>query len=293
MKSNALVRSGYLALYLPILCACLTLLAAGTRAQDITATPGTFELVEGGSMYFDGRPQESAPDVQRYQWQIFSGEGGQLVGADQARVQFIAPRIDEDTRSFTLQLTMHYASGKQAAAQTRIRVHRKRDRVVYRDSPWQAGIGFGFGYYWGAWWRYPPVIIIPCPPPGGIILPEDLEPIAVPLPEDPGFTEWAAEHPDWDDIHENRDPLPDAMLDMAEPWDAIEDPQSEILTPLIEPTVEDAMESDSGMMPEPIDDYDDPGMMPEPIDDYDDGGWNGGMGGDMGGGMDGGGFDDF
>ncbi len=238
--------------------------------QEITAAPGTFELVEGGSMYFDGRPKAGAPEVQRYQWQIFSGEGAQLVDADQARVQFIAPMIDEDTRSFTLQLTLHYASGKQAAAQTRIRVHRKQPKVVYRDSPWRSGIGFGFGYFWGAWWPYPPVIVIPCPPPGGVILPEDLEPIAVPLPEDPEFDEWATEHPEWDDIHANRDPLEESMLDILDSWDNA-DAIEEGIEPIIAPAIDDASDLNSDPIPEsdPIDDYGDDGF-----DDFDDGGWD-------------------
>lgn len=168
------------------------LLAVGAlSAQAITPTPGTYELLEGKSMQFDARQKDAKVSADRYEWQVIHGEGAGLLNADSARVTFVAPtKLEEDTRNFTLQLTTHYPKGnKPSQAQINIRVHRKTKEVVSRErNPWLYGtVGFGFGYLWGGWWPYPPLIVIPSPPPGEIWPPEEVPPVAVPLPEDPSF----------------------------------------------------------------------------------------------------------
>jgi hypothetical protein len=184
-----------------IIVAFSALLAMGAPpAQEITPTPGTYELLEGKSMQFDARQKEAKVSADRCEWQIVHGEGGRLLNADSARVTFVAPStLEEATRNFTLQLTTHYPKGnKPSQAQINIRVHKKTEKVVARDrSPWLHGtIGFGFGYLWGGWWPYPPLIVIPPPPPGEVLPPEEVPPVAVPLPEDPSFDTWAENNPD-------------------------------------------------------------------------------------------------
>ena len=71
----------------------LALISAATIAQEIVATPGTYELVEGATMQFDGRSKENERRIDRYQWEIIAGNGAQLQNADQPRVTFVAPRI--------------------------------------------------------------------------------------------------------------------------------------------------------------------------------------------------------
>ena len=168
------------------------------HAQDIVATPGTYELLEGASMQFDARSNERSGQVKRYRWEIVAGQGASLINADQARVTFRAPSIKENTRLFTLQLSLEYQKGEPSTAQINIRVHRKsKVKAKQRTSPWVTGsIGLGFGYLWGSWWPYPPLIVIPCPPPDTTWPPEEVPPVAVPLPEDPSFAEWAAKNPD-------------------------------------------------------------------------------------------------
>jgi hypothetical protein len=235
-------------------------------AQEITPTPGTYELLEGKSMQFDARQKEAKITAERYEWQVVHGEGARLLNPTSARVTFVAPsKIEEDSRNFTLQLTTHYPKGnKSSEAQINIRVHKKTKKVVARDrSPWlYGGIGFGFGYLWGGWWPYPPVIIIPPPPPGEVWPPEEVPPVAVPLPEDPSYDEWAADNRDiaqsyLGEIDTDAEPLPDepplSELDPATAAESIE-PAPEVS---IEPAPISAPETFD--MPEPRD-------VPEPMD---------------------------
>ncbi len=168
------------------------------HAEEIVATNGTYELLEGTSMQFDARSNERSGQVKRYRWNIVAGQGASLVSADQARVTFRAPSIDENTRLFTLQLSLEYHQGKPSTARINIRVHRKsKVKAAQHTSPWLAGgIGLGFGYLWGSWWPYPPLIVIPCPPPDTNWPPEEVPPVAIPLPEDPSFADWASNNPE-------------------------------------------------------------------------------------------------
>lgn len=281
------------AYYLAVL---LLAFAGAVSAQTITATPGTYELVAGSSMQFDGRPAEGQAEPVAYQWEIFSGEGASLVDADSHKVTFVAPAAVEETRSYTLQLTLTYDASRASSAQVRVRVHPGGNVVRRRSSPWVGGtIGFGFGYLWGGWWGYPPLIVIPCPPPGIDVLPEDLEPVLLPLPEDPGYDDWLADHPEWADLYDEEAELPastwdeEAALELEQEIDELE---LEAEAAAIEQQLEDEMDS----MPEPV-------IEPEPADRrapdddgfFDDGGYDDGGYDDGGyddGGFDDGGFDD-
>ena len=267
------------------------LFSLNAGAQSIAPTPGTFDMVEGTTMQFDGRPPEVAPPISRYHWEIFSGEGGLLSDPSQPRVTFTAPLVSESIRYFTLQLTLTYASGKKSSTQMNLRVHRKQKTTVYRSSPWLGtGIGFGFGYLWGGWWPYPPVIVIPCPPPGVILPPEDLEPVPLPLPEDPDFDAWLAENPEWSDALDPGDPLDDALWGAdvvdVDPVGAEIEPVTGDMERMAEEmdALEPMIEAEPMIEPAPMpDDMDMPGMDMPGMDDYgsDPGGW------------DAGGFDDF
>ena len=100
----------------------ISLTSAPISAQDIVATPGTYELLEGSTMQFDARSSDGGGTVANYRWSIISGQGASLVNADQPRVTFVAPAIDEAERLFTLQLALEYAKGKPSTAQLNIRV---------------------------------------------------------------------------------------------------------------------------------------------------------------------------
>ncbi|MEH6552328.1 MAG: hypothetical protein V7744_20315 [Pseudomonadales bacterium] len=250
----------------------LLALSCGIHAAEISATPGTYELVEGSSMQFDGKPKAGAPDIKNYQWHIFSGEGAKLLNANQAKATFVAPSIKEETRLYTLQLTLQYTSGKESSAQINIRVHRKSKTVQRRSSsPWISGaIGFGFGYLWGGWWDYPPIVVIPCPLPDIILLPEDLEPFVMPMELDPGYNDWIDDNPSWDEAYIdeeadfNDNDLIDAAPMLEENPELFDEPMIEA-APMIEP---------APMMPEPMDDMMDMGggmddmMMDGGFDDY-------------------------
>ncbi len=247
--------------------AALLLVVEPLLAQEITASPGTYELVEGTSMQFDGRPTEKSGAIQGYRWSIVSGEGGKLSGADKARVTFHAPAIKEKTRLFTLQLDLQYASGKPSSAQINVRVHRKgKTEVVHKSSPFlSASIGFGFGYLWGGWWGFPPLIVIPCPPPGIVLPPEALLPIAVPLPEDPGYGDWLGANPDWADLLTAEALLPETVLPEAggagetiPPPEAAVQPEPEPAPP--EPAVQPEPPPEPVAQPEPA-----PQPLPEPV----------------------------
>jgi hypothetical protein len=269
------------------------------HAQKITATPGTYELLEGATMEFNGKPSQGQVAPVGYHWEIFSGQDGQLVNADQAKVTFIAPLLKEETRSFTLQLTLAYAKEKSSSAQIRINVHRKsRNSRQRRSGPWLSGaIGFGFGYLWGGWWPYPPIIVIPCPLPGEIILPEDLLPIATPYGDDPEYDGWIADNPEYEDLYDEDAVISDEFMDSYEAdmgeFDSMDDAvmESEGIVadePMIDAVPEPIIER------EPMDrgDYDDGDYDRGGYDrgGYDDGGYDDGS---YGGGYDDGGFDDF
>lgn len=202
----------------------LLIVSLSAWGAEITPSPGTYELLAGSSMTFDGRPKEGQSKPQSYEWQIFSGEGAYLDNPNQARVTFHAPAaIEEESRSYTLQLTLGYASGKTSSAQIRVRVHRKNPKVVVRErSPWlHVSMGFGFGYLWGGWWPYPPLIVIPCPPPDFILLPHEVAPIALPVADDPAYGEWMAANPEWAGLVEESMSIPEELseLDMQEFFD--------------------------------------------------------------------------
>ena len=232
----------------------LVLLFCNTlAAEEIVATPGTYELLEGTTMQFDARSNERSGDVKSYRWSIIAGEGASLVNANEARVTFVAPAIGEDTRLFTLQLALEYNKGDPSTAQINIRVHRKtKEKTVSRTSPWVSGtIGFGFGYLWGGWWPHPPLIVIPCPPPETEWPPEEIPPIAMPLPEDPEFDDWAELNPDLAEAD-----VDDAGLE-AEALPVDEDPlPSEIdieTAPMIEPAPHEDPMPAFEPEPEPMD----------------------------------------
>ena len=250
-------------------------------------------------MQFNARQDKQKDKATEFEWAIVHGNGGRLLNARSPWVTFIAPsKINEDSRNFTLELRTRYASGlKPSKAQINIRVHRKTEKIVKRKtSPWLHGtIGFGFGYMWGGWWPYPPVIVIPCPPPGVIIPPEELLPIPVPLPEDPDYGEWLAEHPAWEDLYGFDTAPPDdlelpGLDELASPMPANDD-----LIPLEDIEGGDASLPELDPLPEIA-----PAPMIEPVIDdapmdrggWGDGGWDdGGMMDD--GMMDGGGWDGF
>ena len=60
-------------------------------AQEITPTPGTYELLEGKSMQFDARQKDAKVTADRVEWQIVAGDGARLLNANSARVTFVAP----------------------------------------------------------------------------------------------------------------------------------------------------------------------------------------------------------
>ncbi len=211
---------------------CLALLGllgmtsvAAAAESEIVATPGTYELVEGASMQFDGRPKKGSRKISRYRWEIISGGGAKLLNKDQSRVTFVAPVIKEKSRQFTLQLTSHYQNAKPSKAQINIRVHKKSKNSAKRSSsPWVSGsIGFGFGYLWGGWWPYPPLIVIVPPPPGEILPPEEIPPIAVPLPEDPSYEDWIKDNPDFGGAdYGDAELLPESDLEGLSPEPGLE-----------------------------------------------------------------------
>ena len=131
-------------------------------AQQLSSSPGTYELLEGNSMQFNARENSRSGEVKRYRWEIVAGEGAILTNSDQPRVTFHAPAIAENIRFFNLQLTLEYERGNPSRAQINIRVHKKSPSIqTRRTSPWVSGtIGFGLGYLWGGWWPYPPLIVI-------------------------------------------------------------------------------------------------------------------------------------
>ncbi len=261
------------------------LISNASWAQEITATPGTYELLEGATMQFNGKVQQGAPQPERYQWEIFSGDGAQLVGANQARVTFIAPVINESSRNFTLQLNLHYADGKSSAAQINVRVHKKTSKVrARRTGPWLSGaIGFGFGYLWGDWWPWPPIVVIPCPWPDIIWYPDDYDPIVMPYDNDPQYNDWLSENPDYADLYAEDGLLAEEFYD---------DYQSDMDNFTYEPFIESEAYEAEAMMESEAFDTPEPMIEPEPMDnggydyggydDYDQGGWD--SGGDWGGG---------
>ena len=101
-------------------------------AQEITPTPGTYELLEGKSMQFDARQKDAKVTADRFEWQIVAGEGARLLNANSARVTFVAPsKLEEESRNFTLQLTTHYPKGnKSSEARINIRVHKKTKKIA-------------------------------------------------------------------------------------------------------------------------------------------------------------------
>lgn len=245
-----------------------TLLGCSVHAQDIVATPGTYELLEGTTIQFDTRSNTRSGKVSSYRWRIITGKGATLVNADQARVTFAAPAIDEDKRLFTLQLELVYEKGKPSTAQLNIQVHKKTSnkKEKKRTSPWVSGtIGFGFGYLWGSWWPYPPLIVIPCPPPETIWPPEEVPPIAVPLPEDPDYSDWVAENPDivaeyFDETDLTTDTMPidettpvadEVPMDLEIPADMMDEPEPAIIEPVPEPMPD--LGSEPGLMDTPVD----------------------------------------
>jgi hypothetical protein len=248
--------------------------AVSASAAKITATPGTYELLEGKSMQFDARGKGTKSKPTQFEWEVIAGKGARLLNSSTARVVFVAPgKISEDVRNFSLQLTSHYAKGqKPSKAQINIRVHKKTKKVIrHTKSPWLHGrVGFGYGYLWGGWWPHPPVIIIPPPPPGVIWPPEEIPPVAVPLPEDPSFGDWAKENPGvaepyLGDADMAPEPLP------TEP-SAVELPIAETEPPIavqpIEPVPEVSIEPAPGpeLSPEPMPTpTPEPEVVPEPM----------------------------
>ena len=161
-------------------------------------------------MQFNAQENSRSGEVKLYRWEIVAGEGASLTNADQSRVTFHAPAIAENIRFFNLQLMLEYERGNPSRAQINIRVHKKSPTIqTRRASPWVSGaLGFGFGYLWGGWWPYPPLIVIPCPPPDTWWPPEELLPIAaVPLPRDPYYEEWVSIHPDEAELYLGMDEL--------------------------------------------------------------------------------------
>ena len=235
--------------------------AATLYAQEITATPGTYELLESTTMQFDARANDKSGKVISYRWEIVSGKGGRLVNVNQPRVTFVAPAIDEKRRLFTVLLSLEYEKGKPSQARINIRVHKKnKETTKRRSSPWVSGtIGFGFGYLWGGWWGYPPLIVIPCPPPETIWPPEEIPPIAVPLPEDPDFDDWAARNPELVEAYLDDAGLTPEMLPGDEDLPAVDEPSpgdrqvpEEIaIEPVPELTTPDSMEAVPGAEPAP------------------------------------------
>lgn len=257
---------------LPVALIALLLMTFTVAAQQITPTPGTYELLEGASMQFDARQKKKKVKAAGFEWAVVSGSGAKLLNAKSSRVTFVAPtKINEDNRNFTLELITRYPNGqKPSKAQINIRVHRKTEKIVKRTtSPWLHGtIGFGFGYLWGGWWPYPPVIIIPPPPPGEIWPPEEIPPIAVPLPEDPSYDEWVAQNPDvaepiLSDTEIQPEELPaevDLQLTDTDVPEAIQPVES---APDL--SIEPASLPESDITPAPMD-FQEPMDMSEPMD---------------------------
>lgn len=139
---------------------------------------------------------------------------------------------------------------------------------MQRTSPWvTGGLGLGFGYLWGSWWPYPPLIVIPCPPPETIWSPEEVSPVAVPLPEDPSFADWAAQNPDVAEGYLEETGVAPSVRPAVEAESEVDarmaverDIQREAVAepaPSIEPTPNIEPESFTPPMPEP---------SPEPMD---------------------------
>jgi len=83
--------------------------------------PGHLEVIQMTAVELDGRLPGGVEPVS-FQWSIVEGEGGRLFEVDKPDAVFLAPKVEQGTLDFLIELTVNYREQPPSTRRVRIRV---------------------------------------------------------------------------------------------------------------------------------------------------------------------------
>ena len=110
-----------------VLLALLLMISVATAGEEEpqqatpVPEPGHLEVIQMTAVELDGRLPGGVEPVS-FQWSIVEGEGGRLFEVDKPDAVFLAPKVEQGTLDFLIELTVNYREQPPSTRRVRIRV---------------------------------------------------------------------------------------------------------------------------------------------------------------------------